>query len=74
MGSISSEATAGASVTLMAECRRCISLGVDMKAPFIKMVIAQLESATVNDLSSRADVAPANDIDGRNTAEVAVIT
>jgi hypothetical protein len=71
---ISAEATETVAIALIAECRRCLSIGVDMKAPFIKACLAQLESATVNSLTARADVVPANDIDGRNAAEVVVIT
>ncbi len=69
---ISAEATETVATAIIAECRRCLSLGVDMKAPFIKSVLAQLESATVNSLTGRTDVVPANDIDGRNTAEVVI--
>lgn len=71
---IAAEATEAKATALIAECRRCLSIGVDMKASFIKDILAQLESATVNDLSGRTDVAPSNGIDGRSTAEIAVIT
>ncbi len=71
---ISAEATEATSVLLIAECRRCLSIGVDMKAPWIKACLAQLESATVNSLTARADVAVDNLNDGRSTAEVVVIT
>ncbi len=71
---ISAEATEAASVLLIAECRRCLQLGVDMKAPWIKSCLGQLESATVNSLTGRADVTVDNLNDGRSTAEVVVIT
>ncbi len=71
---ISAEATEAVSVLCIAECRRCLALGVDMKAPFIKSVLAQLQSATVNSLTGRTDVVADNLNDGRNTAEVVVIT
>ena len=70
---ISVEATEAKSTALITECRRCLALGVDMKAKFIKDVLAQLESATVNDLSGRTDKTPDNALDGRNTTEAAAI-
>ncbi len=71
---ISAEATEAVSVTLMTELRRCLALGVEMKGPFIKSLLAQLESFSVNDVSgARTDVLPDNPVDGRNTAEAAVI-
>lgn len=70
---IASEATEAKSTALITECRRCLALGVDLKAPYIKDILAQLESATVNNLSSRTDVAPNNALDGRDATEVAAI-
>lgn len=70
---ISVEATEAKATALITECRRCLALGVDLKAKFIKDVIAQLESATVNDLSGRTDVDPSNDVDGRNSTEATAI-
>lgn len=71
---VSAEATETKATALITECRRCLAIGVDMKASFIKDVLAQLESATVNDLTARTDVPVSNAIDGRSTAEVVVIT
>lgn len=71
---ISAEATEAKATALITECRRCLAIGVDLKARYIKDVLAQLESATVNSLTARTDVTPSNDLDGRNAAEVVVIT
>jgi hypothetical protein len=70
---IATEATEAKAVALVAECRRCLAIGVDLKAKFIKDVIAQLESATVNDLAARVDITPNNGLDGRNAVEAAAI-
>lgn len=71
---ISAEATETKATALIAECRRCLKLGVPMQGQFIKDVLAQLESATVNDLSGRTNVAVNNAVDGRNAEEILVIT
>ncbi len=71
---ISAEATEASSVLLIAELRRCLRIGCDLKAPWIKNALGQLESATVNSLTARVDVAVDNLVDGRNAAEVVVIT
>lgn len=71
---ISAEATETKATALLAECRRCLAVGAPLAGNYIKDVIAQLESATVNDLSSRTNVSPDNQVDGRNDAEVTVIT
>ncbi len=70
---IASAATETKATALIAECRRCLSVGVDLKAFYIKQVIDQLESATVNDLSGRTNVSPDNPTDGRNAAEATAI-
>lgn len=70
---ISAAATAAKATALIAECRRCIAFGVDLKGLYIRDVLDQLESATVNDLSSRTNVTPDNLVDGRNAEEAAVI-
>lgn len=70
---ISVEATEAKATALITECRRCLSLGVDLKGKYIKDILAQLESATVNDLSGRTNVSPDNAVDGRNTEEAAAI-
>lgn len=71
---ISAEATETVATALLTECRRCLAIGVDLKGQYIKQVIAQLESVTVNDVTARADKAVDNLNDGRNAAEVVVIT
>ena len=71
---IAAEATEANGVLLVAECRRCLAIGVKMDAPFIKMALALAESCTTNSLTARADITPSNLVDGRNTAEVVVIT
>ncbi len=71
---IAAEATEASAVLLIAELRRCLSIGVDLKAPFIKNALAQLESATTNSLTARVDVVPSEQIDGRSAAETVVIT
>jgi hypothetical protein len=70
---IASLATETKATALLTECRRCLAVGVDLRGQFIKDVIDQLESATVNDLSvARTDVTPNTRLDGRNTAEAAI--
>ncbi len=71
---IAAEATEAKSLLLLAECRRCISIGCDLKAPWIKAVIAEIESASITNTSTRTDVTVNNLNDGRNAAEVVVIT
>ncbi len=71
---IAAEATEASSVLLIAELRRCLSIGVPLEGRWIKNALAQLQSATVNSLTARTDVAVSNQVDGRNTAEVVVIT
>ncbi len=71
---IAAEATEANGILLVAECRRCLQLGVDMKAPYVKMALALAESCTTNSLTARVDIVPDNPVDGRNTAEVLVIT
>lgn len=70
---ISVEATETKATALLTECRRCLAIGVPLSGQYIKDVIAQLESATVNDLSGRTDVSPDNAVDGRNAVEAAAI-
>lgn len=57
---------------LLAECRRCLSLGVDLKAKYIKQVIDLIEDAAITDLTGWTQ-ATDNTTDGRSTAEAAVI-
>lgn len=74
MATITAEATETKATALLTECRRCISIGVPLQGQFIKDVIAQLESATTNDLSARTDRVPDNLNDGRNSTEVTAIS
>lgn len=69
---IATLATEAKATALITECRRCLALGVDLKGQYLKDVIDQLESATVNNLSSRTDVTPSTILDGRDTAEAAI--
>jgi hypothetical protein len=71
---ISAAATEAKATALIAECRRCLRFGLDLKGLFVKQVLDQLESATTNDLSGRTDVAPDNFVDGRTPGEITVIT
>ncbi len=71
---IAAEATEANGILLIAECRRCLQLGVNMTARWIKMALALAESCTTNDLTGRVDQAVSNSVDGRSTAEVVVIT
>ncbi len=74
MGTIATEATEANSILLLTECRRCLALGVDMKGSWIKIAIANLEVASTASVAARVDQAVDNLNDGRNTAEVVVIT
>jgi hypothetical protein len=71
---ISAAATETIATALIAECRRCINTGNDLKGLYIRQVLDQLESATVNDLSGRTDVPVNNFVDGRTPGEITVIT
>lgn len=70
---IATAATEAKATALITECRRCLAIGCDLKASYIKDVIDQLESASVNNLTARTDVTPSHALDGRNTAEAAVV-
>lgn len=71
---ISAVATEAKAILCVAECRRCLKLGVDMKAPYIKMVLDQLENQTVTNVTSFADIGQDNTNDGRNAAEIVAVT
>jgi len=66
---ISALATEAKATALIAECRRCLKLGVPLQGQYLLDIIDQLESATVNDLSGRTNVSPNSTIDGRNAAD-----
>jgi hypothetical protein len=70
---ISAAATEAQATALIAECRRCLTFGLDLKGIYVKDVLDQLQSATTNDLSGRTDVVPNNFVDGRTAGEIAVI-
>jgi hypothetical protein len=70
---IATAATEAKATALLTECRRCLAIGCDLKATYIRDVIDQLESATVNDLSGRTNVTPYHKSDGRNDTESAVV-
>jgi hypothetical protein len=57
---------------LLAECRRCLALGVPMSAEYIKRTIDLIEDAAITDLRAWVQ-ATNNATDGRSTAEAAVI-
>lgn len=69
---IATLATEAKATALITECRRCLAAGVELKAFYIKQVIDQLESATVNDLSGRTNIAIDNINDGRDPAETTI--
>ncbi len=71
---IAAAATEAKAVALVAECRRCLAFGLDLKGIYVKDVLDQLESATVNSLTARVDIVPDNYIDGRTPGEITVIT
>ncbi len=61
-------------VLLLAECRRCISIGVKLDGYWIQRVIDLIENATIASLAAWTDVTANTTLDGRSTAEVTVIT
>ncbi len=61
-------------VLLLAECRRCIAIGVDMKGYWVQRVIDLIENATIATLAAWTDIPVNNSTDGRDAAEVVVIT
>lgn len=71
IGSAVTEALNG--TLLLAECRRCLSLGVDMKGYWVQRVIDLIENISVASLAAWADVTPDTKTDGRSTAEETVI-
>lgn len=71
---ISAAATEAIAVALVAECRRCLTFGCDLKGLYIKQVLDQLQSATTNSLTARVDIVPDNFVDGRTAGEITVIT
>ncbi len=70
---ISAAATETKATALVAECRRCLAFGLDLKGIYVKDVLDQLQSATTNNLSGRTDIVPDNYVDGRTAGEITVI-
>ncbi len=70
VAAVTTEAING--TALLAECRRCLSLGVDLKAPYIKDVIELIENAAITDMTAWTQ-AVNNALDGRDTTEAALI-
>ncbi len=70
---IAVEATEAKAVALVAELRRCINTGCDLKGQYLKDALAQLQSATTNSLTARVDIVPDNFNDGRTAIEAALI-
>ena len=68
---LSDLATETLATALIAEGRRCLRLGVDMKATYIQQMIWQLELATTSSLTSRVDVSPDYILDGENDGQLA---
>lgn len=66
-------ATEAKATALITECRRCLAIGVDLKAQYIKDVLDQLEAASSVNLTARTDVAADNTRDGRNSAEATAV-
>lgn len=71
--SIATVASETKATAILAECRRCLSIGAPLEARYIKDVIDQLENATVTDTSGRTNVTPNHALDGRNTVEGAAV-
>lgn len=77
---ISALATEAKATALITAARTCIAKGSPPSeltygggiGQFMKDVIDQLESATVNDLSGRTNVSMDHKNDGRNTTEAAL--
>lgn len=66
---IASLATETKATALIAAARDALAKGTKLGGQFLKDVIDQLESATVNDLSGRTNVSPDSAVDGRDAAE-----
>ncbi len=58
---------------LLAECRRCLRHGDHLKGIWIRRVISLIENAAIADLSTWTQAVD-NHEDGRNAAEVVIIT
>ncbi len=69
---IATLATEAKATALIAACRAALARGGVIYGQLLKNVIDQLESASVNDLSSRTNVALDHINDGRDAAEVVI--
>lgn len=70
LAAVSTEAKGTA---LIAEVRRCISIGVPLSGQYLRDVLDQLEATTSVDQTARTDVPADNVRDGRNAAEVTAV-
>ncbi len=70
VAAVTTEATNG--TALLAECRRCLGLGIDLKAFYIKDVIELIENAAITDMTAWVQAVD-NVSDGRNTEEATAI-
>lgn len=66
---ISSLATEAKATALIAAARDALAKGTGLSGQYLKDIIDQLESATVNDLSGRTNVSPDSKVDGRDSDE-----
>ncbi len=57
---------------LLAECRRCLAVGVDLKATYIKQVVDLIEECAITNITGWTQAVD-NALDGRNAVEAAVI-
>lgn len=69
---IAALATETKATALIARARLALSKGTEIRGQLLKDIIDQLESVTVNDVTSRTDVPPVSAIDGRNAAEAVI--
>lgn len=74
MATITAEATETKATALIATIRTKLAIGGSVRGQDLKDMLAQLESATTNDLSARTNVTPNEVLDGRSTAETAAIS
>lgn len=70
---IAAVATETKATLLIAELRRCLSVGDVLKGKYLQWALDQLLNASVTDTSARTDVSPDNLVDGRNEAEAAAV-
>lgn len=71
---IASLATEAKAVALLTKCRDMLAVGGSIRGQDVKDLLDQLQNFTTADTSGRTDKAVDNFADGRNAAEVTVIT